>query len=357
MPFPSPALFAQVIDAKREFLFAAPAWLWCLLLVLPLFFLRRRRGADACINHPTLRLVQHQLKAPVQVAGWLGPLSYTLALVSLIIALANPQWRNERHEQKVSGIDIMIAADLSGSMSAQDMLFDTRDNRGRRVRKVTDRLAAAKYVISDFISHRPNDRLGLVAFAGRAKLCAPLTLDHGLLTSIIREFYLSNPMTRQPGYINEDGTAIGSAIASAAARLEEREDTKSKVIILVTDGESNAGTITPIDAARQAATLGIKIFTIAIGKDDRISSTVMGSGVNEKSLREIAKITGGRYFRASSGQSLMDAFSDIDRLEKSEAKKRTIISYQSLYIYPMALACLLLAMGFALNSIRPRPAP
>ncbi|MBR5331459.1 MAG: VWA domain-containing protein [Akkermansia sp.] len=345
-----------LVETTREFTFAQPAWLWVLPLVLLLLFLRRRPGTSASLVHPTIRFAAASLRRPATLAGRIGPICMALALAALIISLARPQWKNQHTEESVSGIDIMIACDLSGSMASQDMLFTAKDERGHTRRAAIDRLTAAKYVINEFIAGRPNDRIGLVAFAGKAKLCSPLTLDHGIVSYIIREFYLAD--NRRPGYIAEDGTAIGTAIASAALRLDERKETKSKVIILVTDGMSNRGSITPIDAAKQAAELGIKIFTIAIGKDERLSRyTANVDTFDEKTLKEIARITGGQFYRASSGARLKKAFENIDKLEKTEAKRRTLISFDELFPWPLAAAGLLLSLGILLNFATSKPAP
>lgn len=345
-----------VIESTREFTFAHPHWLWALSGILLFLFLQRRSGTSSYLVHPTIRFVAANLKRPSSLAGRLGPILQCLALAALITALARPQWKNEHTEETVSGIDIMIACDLSGSMASQDMLFTTTDNIGRKKRVATDRLTAAKYVINEFIAGRPNDRIGLVAFAGKAKLCSPLTLDHGIINYIIREFYLADD--RRPGYIAEDGTAIGTAIASAALRLNERKETKSKVIILVTDGMSNRGSISPTDAAKQAAELGIKIFPIAIGKDERLSRyTANVDTFDEKTLKEIARITGGKAYRASSGERLQKAFESIDKLEKTEAKRRTLISYDELFMWPLGMAAILLLLGLLLHQARPKPAP
>lgn len=350
MMFPS-------LQEGGDFFFAQPAWLWGLLLLLPLILLRRKQGARACVVHPALRLIKDQLRGPASLAGRWGMLLFALAYACLLLALAQPKLRHEYSEDKVSGIDIMIAFDLSGSMAAPDMNFTSRDARGRNINQRVDRLTAAKYVIGEFIDKRPNDRLGMIAFAGQAKLSCPLTLDHKMLRHMMEQFYLEDVNRGIPGYVSVQGTAIGSAIASAATRLEERKDTKSKIIILVTDGHSNMGSITPLEAAQQAAKLGIRIFPIAIGQKQQLSAHVQDAGVDEKGLREIARITDGRYFRASSGQALMEAFDGIDRLEKTEAKRRTIISFEQLFPYPLAAAIVLLSLAFLLNFVRPQAAP
>lgn len=352
---------APAMAEGREFLFAHPLWLWCLVPLIALALLRRRAGAAASVTHPTIRFAEGKLRRPSTLAGKIGPLLFVLAAACLITALARPQWLNRHTEQHVSGIDIMIACDLSGSMSMQDMIFNVQDERGRSRRVPIDRLTAAKHVINEFIDGRPNDRIGLVGFAGKAKLCSPLTLDHGLVKHIISQFYLASADAfgrERPGYIAEDGTAIGTAIASAATRLHARKETKSKVIILVTDGINNRGSISPIEAAKQAAELGIRIFTIAIGQDERISRyTSDVDAFDSKTLKEIAHCTGGKYYHASSGEKLQRAFALIDKLEKTDAKRRLVVSYDELFHLPLGLAVLLLALGLLLNYTLPRPAP
>ncbi len=361
--FPLYALAAMEHAAgTRDLTWGEPLWLWALLLLLPLLLLRRRTGTSGSIAFPTLSFFGRFAKSPRSLAGRLGPLCAALAAGCVILALAQPRWRLEYDENKVSGIDIMIACDLSGSMGLRDMSFAVRGDDGRPARQVVDRLTAAKHVISGFIAGRPNDRIGLLAFAGRAKLCSPLTLDHSILNYILNRFYLAEPggfgREPKPGFIEPDGTAIGTAIAGAATRLEERKETKSKVIILVTDGVNNSGSISPVDAAKQAARLGIRIFTIAIGKDERLSRYTADVDVfDEETLREIASTTGGRFYRAGSGAQLRKAFDSIDRLEKTDATRRKLVSYEALFMYPLALAALLLAASSVLTMLRPHPAP
>ncbi len=348
--------------SQREFTWAEPLWLWLLLLLIPLMALRRRRGGAASVLHPSIRFIGERLRRPSRLAGALGPILSGLALACLIVALARPQWRNTHSEQQVSGIDIMIACDLSGSMATRDMPAYIRDKRGVRSMVKTDRLTAAKRVIADFIEGRPNDRIGLVAFAGRAKLCSPLTLDHALVRHVMERFYLASIDLRtkdeRPGYIAQNGTAIGTAIASAASRLHERRETKSKVIILVTDGMNNRGSISPIDAAKQAAALGIKIFTIAIGREQRLHEyTADIDTIDTATLQQIATLTGGRFYLANSGKKLQEAFESIDRLEKTDASRRNFVQYDELFPWPLALACLLLVCNTLLFLVRPTPAP
>ena len=337
----------------REFMFAEPAWLWAVVLLLPLLLLRRRKGTAAAIQHPGIHLLQKHLPRPSALAGNIGPIAAVTAAAAMIVALAQPQWKEEKKEPIASGIDIMIACDLSGSMARQDMRLEGQ---------VVDRLTSAKHVINEFVSNRPNDRMGLVAFAGKAKLCSPLTMDHGIILHHLDAFYLADVnafgQVLRPGFIIEDGTAIGSAIASAATRLESRKETKSKIIILVTDGISNRGEISPVEAAQRAAELGIRIYTIAIGSDSRLSQRVAQvDEIDEKSLQEIANITGGKYYRAGSSQSLAEAFSVIDKLEKTDSEPRTFVVYDPLFYWPMGAAVLLLLIALGANLLFPRPAP
>ncbi|MBE6420020.1 MAG: VWA domain-containing protein [Akkermansiaceae bacterium] len=344
---------AETIPADREFLFAQPAWLWALVLLPALLLLRRRHGTATAIRHPGIRFIADQLPTPSAMAGFIGPLTSALAMAFIILALAQPQWKEMRHEPLASGIDIMITCDVSGSMYNEDMLSGNK--------KIT-RLAAAKQVINDFINSRPNDRMGLVAFAGKTKLSSPLTMDHDILRYKVQGFestvHDEYGHIVTPGTVLTPGTAIGSAIAAAAVRLDDRKETKSKIIILVTDGVNSAGEITPIEAARYAADLGIRIYTIAIGNDNRLSDyTYQEDGIDEKTLQEIAEITGGQYYRASSGQSLAEAFAVIDQLEKTDSAPRIFEVRTSLFYWPLSLAGLCLVLALAYNLILPRPAP
>ncbi len=151
VPPPEAAAAPGQQESSREFTWASPGWLWLLLLLIPLLVLRRRSGSAASIAHPSIRFIADKLRRPSRLAGRLGPILMGLAAACFIVALARPQWRNEYSEQKVSGIDIMIACDLSGSMSARDMRFTTRDERGIRRQVEIDRLTAAKHVINAFI--------------------------------------------------------------------------------------------------------------------------------------------------------------------------------------------------------------
>lgn len=190
--------------------------------------------AENSITYPTVRFISSLARNPQSLAGKIGAICFVLAA-----ATSPSRWRAQKVEDKtfrtVNGIDIMIAFDLSYSMETPDMVLN---------RMPINRLVAAKHVITQFVDSRPDDRIGIVGFAGKTKSFCPLTLDHALVNGIIRDFH--------PRMIQADGTAIGSAIAAAATRLDDRKDTKSKIIILVTDGASNSGQISPLVAAENA---------------------------------------------------------------------------------------------------------
>lgn len=333
-----------------EVVFGSPYWLWLPLPLCALFFFNHRAGASGTVLHPTVRFIADLLEKPKDLAGRWGQVLLTLSALFLTLALACPQLRNEHVNREVSGVDIMIVCDLSGSMKNRDMVTETQSSNGRG-RLLINRLRAAKMVIDQFIAQRPDDRIGLVAFAGKTKTCCPLTLDHNIVRRIVNGFSLD--------YLKSDGTAIGSAIAAAASRLEERKDTKSRIIILVTDGANNAGNLPPLDAAKAAAKLGIRIYTIAIGtEDERISSYTTKMDIfDEKTLKEIARLTGGEHYRARNSRLLDHAFKTIDKLEKTEVKQHTVVHYSPLFMYPLIASAALLMLGLALPLLFPKPAP
>ena len=224
-------------------------------------------------------------------------------LILLVIALARPQRSNERVEQLTEGIDILLVMDISESMDLQDF--------------TPNRLEAAKKTAVDFINGRFGDRIGMVVFSGEAYSLSPLTNDYGLLTSLIDEISFS--------MIEAKGTAIGSAIAAGTNRMKDSESV-SKVMILLSDGESNAGNVDPIFAAQLATAFDIKIYSIAVGKDGMVPygtdffgrPQMVESYLDETTLREIARIGNGQFFRASDGKALNSIFKQIDTLEKTE---------------------------------------
>ncbi len=269
--------------------------------------------------------------------------------------MARPQKVRTYDEVKTEGITIALTVDVSRSMLIEDFYIG-----GRPV----NRLVAAKRVMRDFIRGRTSDRIGIVAFSGAPYYPCTLTLDHEWLETNIERVQIG---------VMEDGTAIGSGIAAAANRLAKEDETAktlrqkspSKVIILLTDGANNSGKLSPQDAARLAATLGIKIYTIAIGTPGvhsfiDLNGQIATSGrqeFDEATLQEVARIGNGTFYRAQDLQALTEIFKTIDELEKSEIKKKNIVETDELYHWPLYAALLLLILGLLIGQIILRGAP
>jgi len=266
-------------------------------------------------------------------------------LALAIVAMARPQTLLKGEQARARGIDIMIALDTSGSMRALD--FNPKD-----------RMTVAKQATKSFISHRQFDRIGLVAFAGIAILQCPLTLDYGSLLEFLDQV--------EVGVTTTENTAIGTAIATAANHLK-RSTAKSKVIILVTDGRNNSGEIDPITAAKAAAGLGIKIYTIGVGIRGQSVIPVdtawgkqlvpIQEDLDEPALNEIAQTTGGRYYRAASTKEFDEIFGEIDKLEKTEIKGPTSHEFQDHYLgwLMMAMVCLCTGLWLSMTIWRTVP--
>ncbi len=239
-----------------------------------------------------------------------------LSLALLLTALARPQKTDEQVEQWTEGIDIMIALDISESMQIEDFQ--------------PNRLEAAKRVGHEFVDGRLQDRIGMVLFSGEAISYCPLTTDYPMLTQLIDEITFN--------MIDKGGTAIGSALAVSTNRMRESE-AKSKVLILLSDGENNAGSIDPITAANLAYAYGIKIYTIGVGKEGRVPfgtdmfgrTRYIEQSIDEPLLREVAKIGGGEYFRATDNQALEEIFRRIDLYEKAEIKETRYKNTEDFY--------------------------
>jgi Ca-activated chloride channel family protein len=332
-----------------HFRFAQPAWLLLLLPALLLLILRRGRGSDAAVMFPNLSVLISLGQRVRRTTGGFGlPLAF-LALVSAILSMARPVWRNEYQNRTASGIDIMIAFDVSLSMEIDDF-----QDEGISVRRID----VAKKVVDDFIRRRPDDRMGLVAFAGRPRDASPITLDHKWLRNALGELRLNDRYDR--GTIQDQGTAIGSALAAAASRLDAR-DAKSKIIVLITDGASNSGKISPLEAAELAKTLGIKIYTIAIGtKEGRVDRSVMRFPYQEfdlPTLQKIASITGAEHYWAQDLDSLKKTFSTIDQLEKTDAKSYSVIEDTELFPWFLGLTLLTAFAAATVLALNPPPSP
>lgn len=259
-----------------------------------------------------------------------------LALLLLVLALARPQSMLEETKRYVEGIDIVLAVDISTSMKAMDF-----ELKGRRV----DRLEALKHVVRSFIKKRTSDRMALVAFAGVAYTACPLTLDHDWLETNLERVRI--------GMI-EDGTAIGTAIVASLNRLKDTTS-KEKIIILLTDGRNNAGRISPLVAAETAKTMGVTVYTIAMGTEgmapypfqDRFGNVVLQPveiAIDEKLLKEIADKTGGVYFRGTDTASLEKIYTEIDKLEKTPIEETGYNIYNELFGYLLIPAIFLVLL-------------
>jgi len=305
--------------------FAHP-WFLLLLLLLPvLAWLKGKRGQQSAFLYSSVQLVRPVANISQWSPGRLLMALRWLVLTVLIIGLARPQLTRSETTIRASGVDIVVALDLSGSMAAEDDGFKLR---GQQVNRVT----IAKDVLQKFIQKRPNDRIGLVAFAREAYIAAPLTLDH--------DFLLQNLERLNLEAIDNTATAIGSALSASINRLRELKS-KSKIVILMTDGQSNAGKIPPLTAAEAAQTLAVKVYTIGVGTRGaaRIPATdVFGrkiyqtiqADIDEDTLQAIAKKTGGKYYRADNTETLRKIYDDIDKLETTEVETRKYVQIEEL---------------------------
>ncbi len=309
--------------------FANPELLWLLAALPLLFVLGGRKGGTPSVRYSNTAVVREAAGQPKRRWWRLWPLVRTLAAALLIIALARPQLAQANTRVQASGVDVLLGIDVSSSMDALDMELG-----GQAV----DRLTAVKRVVASFIEARPNDRIGIVAFAGAPYLVSPLTLDHGWL--------LENLERLETGLI-EDGTAVGSALLSGTERLSE-QDAKSKVMVLLTDGVNNAGEVQPSLAAETAAAMGVKVYTVGVGsvgearipvrdESGRVRMVTADVDVDEETLSLIADKTKGRFFRATDTASLASVYQEIDRMEPTERTIDRFESYQErfgLFLFP-----------------------
>ena len=290
----------------QSFSWENPLFLWVLLLV-PLVFVVRWAIRYYLTQKLPVAVSSRDLKSsPANLVRLVPEILLMLVLMLLLTALARPQKTNEKVEQYTEGIDIMIAMDISQSMQIED--FEP------------NRLEAAKKVALDFINGRLQDRIGLVVFSGDAFSLAPLTTDYDLLRSYVKDINFE--------MIENRGTAIGSALAVVTNRMRESE-AKSKVCILLSDGDNTAGNIDPITAAELAAAYGIKVYTIVVGREGLVPygkdffgrPNMIENTVDETTMRKIAQIGGGEFFRAADNEALASVFGRIDQLEKAEIKE------------------------------------
>jgi Ca-activated chloride channel family protein len=343
-----------------EFEFQFP-WVLALLGLLPVYaLLRGKLGKFSALTFSSAELAR---AAGAQARSAAGRFLFFLRLLVValgIIALAGPRLADYHVETETPGIDIMLVLDLSWSMMAIDM--------GKPSEKLT-RFAAASGVLRDFVAKRPDDRIGLVAFSGVPYLASPLTLNHAWLNENIERLHI--------GIIAELGTAIGDAVVVAAKRLKAVPNSKSRVMILLTDGDNNMGKIDPLPAAQLAAALGVKIYTIGIGieapcnlpafdpatgtlkldANGNVIPTLLLQPANYSVLGKMSELSGGHFFRATNARELQNIYDQIDRLEKSEVKQRRFATYEPLFHWPLLAALGLLALELILANTRFRRVP
>jgi Ca-activated chloride channel homolog len=341
------AVCAVVLWMIRTYEPAAPNALW-LLGALPLIagWVIWRRGH----RHPRVALsaMPALTNGPVDVLSHLRHLPFAIALAGLgllLAAMARPRSKDNWQEETRDGIDIVIAMDFSASMLAKDLK--------------PDRLAAAKEMGMRFIDERPNDRIGLVVYEGEAFTQCPLTTDHRVLKDLFAQ--------AKSGMI-DGGTAVGMGLATAVNRLRDSE-AKSKVVILLTDGENNAGSVQPLDAAAIAREFGVRVYTIGVGTrgkalspvalrpDGRYHYEMVDVNIDEKSMLGIAELTGGKYFRATDERKLRDVYAEIDQMEKTRSKVTEHSRHTEEYFPIVAWGCALLFVSFILDRTLLRTMP
>jgi Ca-activated chloride channel family protein len=317
-------------------------------------------GPEAAIRFSSITLVNKISRNRHSLPGKLLFGLRLLVLVAIITALARPQIGRMNENIEAEGIDIVVTLDLSGSMSALDL--STQED-------VVTRLDAAKRVVENFIGKREFDRIGLVAFAANAYVVSPLTLNHDWLKRNLGRLEL--------GEIDGAGTAIGTALGASINRLRDH-DARSRIVILLTDGENNVGAVSPIAAAEVAKTLGVKVYTIATGKKGRVPIPATDrkgrivrdsegkpiyrgrsniSNYDEAELTEIAELTGGRFFSATKDGDLERIYDEIDELETTKIELRSYATFTELFVWLASLGLLLLALEQVLRNTRYRRLP
>ena len=318
--------------------FRHPYLLLLLLLVPALVWLRYARRRQAPLTFSDGAALLGLPRSPWLALRKLPPALFAAGLVFLVAAAARPQKGMSESRVETEGVDIVLVVDTSTSMRADD--FSTATKR-------MDRLDAAKSVLAQFIQARPDDRLGIVAFAAMPYTIAPLTTDHA---------WLMLQMDRLQTGMLEDATAIGDAIASGVNRLRDSQ-AKSKIVILLTDGIHNAGRLTPPDAAQAAAALGIKVYTIGAGSDQPRATGIFGfvqggAEIDEATLKKIAEITKAKYFRATDLKSLEETYKAIDEMEKTKIELDQYTRYEERFAPFLVLGLLCLAFETLLGFTR-----
>lgn len=348
-----------------------PLWLLVLLPLVVAVVFAVRRDRRTAVLYSSVQLVRGLPVTLLQRVKRLLPWVRVAGMTLLVVALARPQRGLREFRVRTEGIAIQMVLDRSGSMQALDFALD-----GQRA----SRLDVVKKVFRDFVRGagqlpgRPDDLIGLITFGGFAEGRSPLTLDHGALLEVLKSVEIPRPIKDQRGRIinerflqEELSTAIGDAVALAVERLQDAP-AKSKVIILLSDGESNAGVVTPEEAAKAAQTFGIKIHTIGIGSTgpapfpvvDRFGRELLQTQMvrlDEKTLRLLAETTDGRYYNAQDTETLERIYADIDRLEKTATEGRLYTEYIELYPWFLLPGLALVVLELVLRSTRFRSLP
>ena len=329
--------------------FLQPEWFW-LLVLLPIVMLwRGRRGPVAAIEYSDVSLAREVARASRNRIGrllWVLPI---LACALIIAGLARPQRAHSRTEVTANGIDIVLGLDVSGSMQALDFKID---------HERVSRIEVVKSVVSKFIDERPDDRIGLIAFAGAPYLVSPMTLDHD---------WLQQNLERVSTGAVDDGTAIGSAIAACVNRLR-LTPAKSKVVILLTDGVNNTGKISPLAAAEAAKAMGVKIYTVGVGVRGNAPIPIRDAAgntrlitvkvdVDEKTLQAVADETGGKFYRATDTDSLQKIYEQINRFEKTAQTVQKFERTEELYPWALIPSLAILGLGLTLQQTWARRLP
>lgn len=326
-------------------------WALLLLLAIPLYLWLTRDAQPRSLTFSRAGLLGSIAPASARVLalmpGWLRALSFA----ALVIAIATPRTGASVVDIDAEGIAIALVVDISSSMLAEDL--STEDSEGRR--NTRNRLAVAKETVAEFVRGRDYDRIGLVAFAGEALTQVPITIDYPVIYQALDQLSAGTGML-------QDGTAIGTAIATAANRLR-RAPGESRVMIVMTDGENNRGDIDPLTAAQAAAAFDIKIYTIGVGSDG-VAPIPIATGpfgvqyanlpvhIDEDLLREIAATSGGQYFRATNEVALDSIYARIDELERTDVEVRRYVNYTPHYLPLIALAIMALLTEWTLRASR-----
>ena len=319
--------------------FAQPGFLW-LLIIVPLmvaWYWWKNKQLQGTLSMSSVKSFATRSKSKIYIFRHYAIVLRSLALIAMIIALARPQSAFSWQDETTEGIDIMIASDISGSMLSEDFK--------------PNRLEAGKNIAIDFIKNRPDDRIGLVIFSGESFTQCPLTIDHDVLINLFSD--VKNGMI-------DDGTAIGMGLATAVSRLKDSE-AKSTVVILLTDGVNNMGSIPPITAAEIAKQFGVRVYTVGVGTNgsapypfkDQFGNThyqMIPVEIDENTLTKIADITGGKYFRARNNDELAQIYQQIDKMEKVKIAVTQYHKKTERYLPFAIIALVLLSVEFLLNN-------